>query len=325
MKAKRMMRAAGHFVGAKFLGRRVPAAIGWEVTNRCHARCRYCGFANLPQAEMETDEALRLIDQMAAAKTVRVHLGGGEPMMRQDIGRLIDRLADHRIACALNTSGHQVDDRIEQIRRIDVLRLSYDGPEQVHDALRGEGAHRQMLQALDAAKRTGVRTVLNATINTHNVHHIDASLAFAQARQVPIKFQPIFPDLAFGSDIAQWILDRKALRGAIGRLRQSKKTNPWIVNSLPNLDYYLAHPQADPIPCMAGVVYTRIDPIGRLYPCSMMTDDTMRQNALELGLGEAFRRLPPVHCNDCLCPPTLELNFLYGLNWRSLWNLPRYL
>ena len=67
------------------------------VTRACNLRCAYCAVWDDPPPEMDTVSLLGLIDQVAAAGSERLSRGGGEPMLRDDVGQLVDGIAqlDH--------------------------------------------------------------------------------------------------------------------------------------------------------------------------------------------------------------------------------------
>ncbi len=95
MKAKRM--GLKNIVGmgrgallANLFGRRIPLSVMYSVTNRCPSQCAYCNIPNRKQRELTTKEAFSLIDQLVEAGTQRLALWGGEPLVRDDIGSIID-------------------------------------------------------------------------------------------------------------------------------------------------------------------------------------------------------------------------------------------
>lgn len=327
MRLRPLFRAARGFAASRLLGRHRPVAVGWDVTHRCNLRCRYCGFPALDPAELRPKEALDLCDAMAAAGAARVHLSGGEPMLRPDIGAIVRRLVRRGVEVALNSNGYQIAARLDELRGLGLLRLSYDGPEALHDALRGRGSHRVMREALHAARRRGLRVLLNATVNAQNAGQIEALIAESRRFRVPIKFQPIFPGLAYGRAIEETLPPEAAWRAALERIAAEKAQNPLIVNSPANLAYYRAQPSPPAVPCTAGLIYTRVDPLGRLYPCSQMMRPALIRDPRAPGATflSAFRALPRVRCRRCLCPPTLELAQLYDLRLSSALNLPKYL
>ncbi|MCZ7584531.1 MAG: hypothetical protein M5R36_14940 [Deltaproteobacteria bacterium] len=204
-----------------------------------------------------------------------------------------------------------------------MFRISYDGPPDVHDALRGPNAYAVMEEAIDAVLANGNRVVLNATISSSNVHRVVELVEYAVKRNLPIKFQPVFDGLAYGKDVRGQVPDRDSFREAVRYLAEEKKKNPLVINSEPNMEYYTAHPAPPFVPCVSGVLYVRIDPQGMLFPCSIMLDDHLKRDAVAEGFAAAFQNMPRVHCTDCMCPQTLEMNYLFDMNLRSLKNLPK--
>lgn len=67
------------------------------VTRRCSALCSYCSSPMQPARELETWEILALIDELARGGMARVGLTGGEPLLRDDIGHIVDHCADRGI------------------------------------------------------------------------------------------------------------------------------------------------------------------------------------------------------------------------------------
>ena len=69
-----------------------------SVTDRCNLRCQYCmpepDYVWLPRADLLTFEEMdRLAAQFIALGVDRVRLTGGEPLLRRDLPRLVERLA----------------------------------------------------------------------------------------------------------------------------------------------------------------------------------------------------------------------------------------
>src|SRR5690606_22357351 len=69
------------------------------VTDRCNLRCFYCmpeeGIQYLPKKELLSFEEIeRLITLLASMGITKVRLTGGEPFVRNDLMKLIHRIAD---------------------------------------------------------------------------------------------------------------------------------------------------------------------------------------------------------------------------------------
>ncbi len=74
-----------------------------SVTDRCNFRCIYCmprevfgaGFKFLPRADLLTfEEVARVARAFVANGVTKIRLTGGEPLLRRDLPRLVELLAD---------------------------------------------------------------------------------------------------------------------------------------------------------------------------------------------------------------------------------------
>jgi MoaA/NifB/PqqE/SkfB family radical SAM enzyme len=63
-----------------------PVYAVWEITLRCDLRCLHCGSraGKARPDELDTAQALDLVDQMAAMSVKEVSLIGGEAYLRDD-------------------------------------------------------------------------------------------------------------------------------------------------------------------------------------------------------------------------------------------------
>ncbi len=77
-----------------------PYTLVAELTYRCPLRCLYCSnpvdFAHL-RDELSTAQWCRAFSEATELGVVQLHLSGGEPMLREDLGDLIR----HARACDL--------------------------------------------------------------------------------------------------------------------------------------------------------------------------------------------------------------------------------
>ena len=86
----------------RYYPNRFTRRVFWSVTGRCNFRCRHC-YMDAPDAmlgELSTEEAFALIDQMAECGVLRVDITGGEPFVRKDFWKLIDRILSHKLFVA---------------------------------------------------------------------------------------------------------------------------------------------------------------------------------------------------------------------------------
>ena len=64
---------------------RVPLSGSLEITGRCNLRCAHCYMtAYREEAELETGEVKRVLDELADAGCIQLLITGGEPLLRED-------------------------------------------------------------------------------------------------------------------------------------------------------------------------------------------------------------------------------------------------
>lgn len=156
----------------------------WSVTGACNYRCRHC-FVDGPERKehgLSTGEALAVIDQMAACGVLQVELTGGEPLVRPDWWRLVDRLCEHHIHITqIYTNGALVNDaffaQMEKRQLKPALTFSFDGVNGWHDWMRGvPGAEETTLGAMKAAVKHGFDVYAGMCLHRGNAQDLPATV-----------------------------------------------------------------------------------------------------------------------------------------------------
>ena len=181
------IRAAVRWLGR----RRAPLLVAWRLTERCNLRCRQCALWLDPPEELSPREAEAYAREMVAEGVLAVSLLGGEVLLREDLGRLIAILDHGGVAVRVTSNGILVPRRLDTLRRARLLKLSLDGPEEVHDSLRGQGAYAGLMAGLEAARRAGIPVQLNTVLSRELLPGIDAYLALVQRLACRVSFQPL--------------------------------------------------------------------------------------------------------------------------------------
>ena len=151
-----------------------PALAVWEFTLACDHRCIHCGpRAGEPRPnELSTDEALRLVDDLAEAGVGEVVLIGGEAYLRNDFLLVIRRIREHGMTASMTTGGlNLTEKRAEAMVEagISTCSISIDGLEPAHDKLRNkQGSWKRAFAALRNMRKAGARVACNSQINRVN-------------------------------------------------------------------------------------------------------------------------------------------------------------
>jgi AdoMet-dependent heme synthase len=165
-----------------------PRLIFWETTAGCNLNCIHCRRITLadqlvPQ-DLNTEEAFRLIDEIAAFARPIFVLSGGEPLFRPDVFDIARYAADAGLIVALATNGTLIDaDIARRIRESGVRRvsISFDGADaSTHDIFRGQGAFDRALQGAGYLTDAGVPFQINTTVANHNAHQMPETLELAR-------------------------------------------------------------------------------------------------------------------------------------------------
>lgn len=160
-----------------------PYILFWEVTRACALACRHCRAIAQPRAhpeELSHEEAMALVEQIAALAPPMLVLTGGDPMMRRDILDIIRRAAELGLRVALSPAAtpRLLHTDFHHLREAGVvsLSLSLDGATRSsHDAFRGvPHTFERTLEAARMAKEAGIQLQINTTITRSTLPELDA-------------------------------------------------------------------------------------------------------------------------------------------------------
>jgi len=150
----------------------------WETTLRCDQRCRFCGTrAGAPgENELNTEEALDVISQLAELGVGEVAMHGGEAYLRKDWVTLIRAVRDAGMSPTLVTGGRNITaSNAQQVADAGLagVAVSIDGTQETHDALRGvDGSFESARQAVTHLQNAGVAVGVNSQINRRNYREL---------------------------------------------------------------------------------------------------------------------------------------------------------
>lgn len=150
--------------------------IAWNITGMCNMRCRHCYISAPFEGELDTETALRLVDEMEEAKIPLVILSGGEPLLRGDIFRIMEGLREKGIKVALSTNGTLIDEgTAEKLSdKVEYVGVSLDSPyESWHDEFRGvKGSFAGAMRGIRNLISAGIPTGLRMTLTRFNVESV---------------------------------------------------------------------------------------------------------------------------------------------------------
>ncbi|GJM20179.1 MAG: hypothetical protein DHS20C15_00940 [Planctomycetota bacterium] len=167
-------------------GRRFdPFKLTWILTERCSQRCRSC---HLWAREAPSGPTLERIEHVLAAnpQLTWLNLSGGDFVERDDAPEILRRAVEHLPdLCLLDfpTAGQDTEATLAALQPVldsavphVVVTVSLDGPDDVHDRVRGSTGSarraRATYAALKAVRRRGFRVALGTTLSAHNLPEV---------------------------------------------------------------------------------------------------------------------------------------------------------
>jgi heme d1 biosynthesis radical SAM protein NirJ len=163
----------------------------WNLTRRCNLRCRHCYSVSADldfPGELTGEQAVAVVDDLAAFRIPALILSGGEPLARPDCLALARRAKGHGLYTALSSNGTPVVGRVaDEVAEIgfDYVGISLDGTGKLNDWFRGrEGAYGAALAGVRACVARGVRVGLRFTLTADNAEELPKLIALCRAEGV---------------------------------------------------------------------------------------------------------------------------------------------
>jgi cyclic pyranopterin phosphate synthase len=164
-----------------------------SVTDRCNLRCTYCmprevfgkDFVFLPRPELLTFEEIMRVATLFVRQGVRkIRLSGGEPLMRHEVERLVEKLAriddadGQPIEIALTTNGTLLARKAQALKDAGLSRLTVSLDSLSEETFRRMADTRELvttvLEGIAAAQAAGfapikVNMVVKRGVNEHEI------------------------------------------------------------------------------------------------------------------------------------------------------------
>jgi MoaA/NifB/PqqE/SkfB family radical SAM enzyme len=318
-RARQQLRPVVQLGARRLLGRKSPFQMTLSLTNRCNFLCDYCTIPLKRQDEMTAAEWCELIDEFRAGGMGRVSLMGGEPLLRKDVGEIIDHLNAVGVHAAMNTNGWLVAERIDDVCKLDLVSISLDGPEAVHDGQRRKGSYRRVIDALERLRRRDRPVVTMTVVTASGIDNVRHALEVARDLGIRAYFQLVHDaDGDVDKPVAPEISAQR-VAALMDELIDLKTQGYPVGNSFSILRAQREHRHigscAD---CYAGSYYGYVFSDGTVAPCVLTQRQVPRANGRQVGFLRAFMEMADPVGPGCSCAPTHEVNHILDFDVRSL-------
>lgn len=263
-----------------------------EPTADCNLRCRHCYHAKTHYiANKMTFATLEKFLQRLTVyyKDVKIIWHGGEPLLMgydfyEKAYSLFQKYSlqnKTRFKFGVQTNGTLLDDRlIELFVKTDThLSLSYDGI--YNDALRQKTG--EVERTINELKKKGVAFSCISTISSVNVRHMTDMYEYFKDLNVPVKFNPIYPDGAAILAREYLITKEEWTENFIGLFKYwfyDTNCNIPFISCMDTLKKYVIGFNG----CVGGAClyrYLAVDSYGDLYPCGRLINNGFKLTNIE--------------------------------------------
>jgi pyrroloquinoline quinone biosynthesis protein E len=268
-----------------------PEAVHWAITYRCHSGCPDCYTARHRgvDQEMNTSRALEFIEGIAHWGVFQLAIGGGEPLLRDDLEMLVRRAADRGLSVHVTTSGDLLTrDKMNALcGSLTCLQVGIRHSELL--GARPIGQVSRLSEVSGMAREAGVALGANLILcrsvleRFEDAIHVLFNVGFR--RITLLRYKP-------PASLEQW--DREApsgneLSGVEERIDRIVSRHPGLAVRLDCALSFLQRRLSTEVArkhglrgCVAGSRIIALIPNGSIYPCSQLVDPRFRAgNILE--------------------------------------------
>ena len=153
-----------------------PLSVCWQITTKCNLNCKYCISNSGDNWEygLTTEKAIEVIEQLGKLGINRLDFTGGEPLLRKDLKELIICAKQNKISTIVTTNTVMLnDENIEWLKLADLVQVSIDGPEKVHNEQRGAIVYKKVIENVIRLKEEKCKVRLNSFIYNSNKEYVE--------------------------------------------------------------------------------------------------------------------------------------------------------
>jgi len=175
-----------------------PFFLAHAITYACNSRCKTCTYwqmSNRINDDLSTQGVFSLLDEAYDTGMRGYYLFGGEPIIRNDIGKVVDYAKDKGFLTTMNTNASLLAAKAEELRNLDFIFVSLDYFNDYHDFIRGRrGSFNEVIKGIEKIREVGnTRVTLVTTISTLNLDAIEPMAKLARDLHIGISYNAVEP------------------------------------------------------------------------------------------------------------------------------------
>ncbi len=144
-----------------------------QITDKCNLKCKHCYIGKPENNELSIQEIKVVMDEFEEMQGLRLLVTGGEPLMHREFRKLNSILPEYGFRKILFTNGLSLNEELLKELNIDEIQFSIDGMERGHDAIRGKGTYRIVMNKIKDAIDKGFAVSIATMIHKENLDEFD--------------------------------------------------------------------------------------------------------------------------------------------------------
>jgi len=258
-----------------------PYHVQWMLTRKCNYRCKGCNvWREQDIEELSTEEVKRGLDILRELGVIEVVLSGGNPLLRNDIGEIIEYSSRFFITTVYDNGSIAIK-KIDDLRNADLVAISIDSLDpQKNDYVRGvKGAWRKAMETVEKLHEEGVSVSVSPTISQFNLYEILDFTKYFINKGIPIWYTLYSYDFSnqqgqlfkIGKKDDEFTIVDKAMVNLCNSLIDMKKKNSNVLMTTKLLKAvkHLYSTGKRTWTCRAFQNFFVIDPLGRVAGCHL--------------------------------------------------------
>jgi len=300
-------------------GFNLPLRIQWRITRMCNLNCKHCYLKekNRKNDELSKQEIIKIAKKIVKSKIFEVLITGGEPTIKEEIVEVLEILGK---SCSLTIFTNALDKNslkkilpvLKKYKKNIRINVSLDGPEKIHDSIRGKGTFKKTFENIKMLSDKGIEVIINTVLTKNLQPHLSHFIEDVRYSGVEaIQFSKFYP-LGEGKNHPNLMLSPLEFKEILKKLMliSEKILNPRIV--FDHTFCFLLGEEKSEIKtrkCSGGVSKMVIESNGDIYSCQLLPLPEFKMgNILKKSIKEAWdskNRLKfvedffPEECKNC--------------------------
>lgn len=164
----------------------------WNVTRACNLKCLHCyaqATEKVLEKELSTQQAKKVLDDLAQFGVPVILFSGGEPLVRPDLPELADYAVKKGMRAVISTNGTLITkEKANELKKIGLsyVGVSLDGMEEVNDNFRKKkGAFKAAISGIENCLEVGLKVGLRFTLSSLNKDQVGPIFDLLEEMNIP--------------------------------------------------------------------------------------------------------------------------------------------